>query len=192
MTDESATRANGTGDPQMQAKRPVSASLAGPYGHPFHPILVTVPIGAWVTSLVFDIASHVVDRPGFLTQGSEWLIAVGVIGALLAATVGFLDMFAIPTRTPAFRTALVHMTLNLLVTAAYAINFLWRYSTYADGGSVGVGRLVLSAVSLAVLGVSGFLGGKLAYRYGVRVADENTQAEGYTPGTRARDASPTG
>ncbi|MFG3014217.1 DUF2231 domain-containing protein [Streptomyces cinerochromogenes] len=166
---------------QFQAKRPVSAALAGPYGHPFHPILVTVPIGAWVTSLVFDIASHVVHRPGFLTQSSEWLIAVGVIGALLAAMVGFLDLFAIPSGTPAFRTGLVHMTLNLLVTAAYVVNFLWRYGDHAGGGSVGTGKLVLSAVSVAALGVSGFLGGKLAYRYGVRVADESTQAEGYTP-----------
>ncbi|MFD8222147.1 DUF2231 domain-containing protein [Streptomyces sp. NPDC059697] len=173
---------------QLQAKRPVSASFAGPYGHPFHPILVTVPIGAWVTSLVFDIASHVVHRPGFLTQGSEWLIAVGVIGALLAAMVGFLDLFAIPAGTPAFRTALIHMTLNLLVTAAYAVNFLWRYSTYTGGGSVGLGRLLLSALSVAALGVSGFLGGKLAYRYGVRVADESTQAEGYKPGRSARNA----
>lgn len=176
---------------QLQAKRPVSALLAGPYGHPFHPILVTVPIGAWVTSLVFDIASHVVHRPGFLTQGSEWLIAVGVIGALLAAMVGFLDLFAIPTGTPAFRTALVHMALNLLVTAAYAVNFLWRYSTYTDGGSVGTGRLALSAISVAALGVSGFLGGKLAYRYGVRVADENTQAEGYTPARSPRSTRST-
>ncbi|MFI9251836.1 DUF2231 domain-containing protein [Streptomyces sp. NPDC053069] len=167
-------------EPQLQAKRPVSASLAGPYGHPFHPILVTVPIGAWVTSLVFDIASHAVHRPGFLTQSSEWLIAVGVIGALLAAMVGFLDLFAIPSGTPAFRTALVHMTLNLLVTAAYVVNFLWRYGDHTGGGSVGIGRLVLSALSVAALGVSGFLGGKLAYRYGVRVADESTQAEGFT------------
>ncbi|WP_308032252.1 DUF2231 domain-containing protein [Streptomyces solaniscabiei] len=61
-------------------------------------------------------------------------------GALPAAVVGFLDLFAVPTRTPAFRTALVHMTLNLLVTAAYAVNFMWRHSTYTDGGSVGVPR----------------------------------------------------
>src|SRR3954451_23553823 len=154
-------------DDLEQAKQPVSAVLAGPYGHPFHPILVTVPIGAWVAGLAFDIASHVVRRPAFLTQGSEWLIAIGVIGALLAATVGFLDLFAIPAGTRAFRTGLVHMTLNLLVTAAYVVNFLWRYSSYTAGGSVGLGRLVLSAVSLAVLGVSGFLGGRLAYRYGV-------------------------
>jgi hypothetical protein len=35
-------------------------------------------------------------------------------------------------------------------------------------------------VCLATLGVSGFLGGKLAFRYGVRVADEASQASGYT------------
>ncbi|WP_037853499.1 DUF2231 domain-containing protein [Streptomyces sp. NRRL S-340] len=179
-----------SGDSQLQAKRPVSALLAGPYGHPFHPVLVTVPIGAWVTSLVFDIASHVVHRPGFLTQGSEWLIAVGVAGALLAALAGFLDLFAIPAGTRAFRTALVHMTLNLLVTVAYAVNFLWRQSGYTGGASVGWGRLALSAVSLAVLGVSGFLGGRLAYRYGVRVADERTQAEGYAAAGRARSTRP--
>lgn len=173
-------------EPQLQAKRPVSAALAGPYGHPFHPILVTVPIGAWVASLVFDIASRAVHDPAFLTQGSEWLIAVGVIGALPAAMVGFLDLVAIPSGTRAFGTGLVHMALNLCVTAAYALNFLWRHGTYTDGGSVGAGQLVLSAVSLAVLGVSGFLGGKLAYRYGVRVADERTQAEGYGPGDAGR------
>lgn len=48
-----------------------------------------------------------------------------------------------------------------------------------------MGPLVLSALSLAELGVSGFLGGKLAYRYGVRVASETTQVEGYRPARAA-------
>jgi uncharacterized membrane protein len=164
---------------RLEAKQPISAVMAGPYGHPFHPILVTVPIGAWVGSLVFDIASHVVGDPGFLARGAMWLIAVGVIGALAAAMAGFLDLFAIPPGTPAMRTALVHMTLNLLVTGAYVGGFFWRHAGDLTV-SVAGGKLALSAVSLALLGVSGFLGGKLAYRYGVRVADEATQAEGYT------------
>jgi uncharacterized membrane protein len=71
-----------------RGKHPVSAALAGPYGHPYHPILVTVPIRAWVASLVFDIALHVVGQPGFLTQASEWLIAIGVAGAIVAALAG--------------------------------------------------------------------------------------------------------
>lgn len=169
----------------QQAKRPVSAMLAGPYGHPLHPILVTVPIGAWVASLVFDISSHVVDRPGFLTQGSEWLIGIGVLGAVLAASAGLLDLTVIPSGTPAFRVALLHMTLNLTITAAYVAGFAWRHGTYSDGHPVGAGQLALSAVSLAALAVSGYLGGKLAYRYGVRVADEQTQAAGYA--TRGRN-----
>src|SRR5690242_18220577 len=109
-----------------RGKHPVSAVLAGPYGHPFHPILVTVPIGAWAASLAFDLASHVVGRPGFLTAGSTWLIAIGVIGAVAAGLVGLLDLVAIPPGTPAFRTGLVHMGLNIAITLAYAVGIAWR------------------------------------------------------------------
>jgi uncharacterized membrane protein len=160
-----------------RAKQPVSRVLAGPYGHPFHPMLVTLPIGAWVSGLVFDIGSWIVAEPGFLVQGSRWLIAIGVLGAVAAASVGFLDLLAIPTGTHAFRTGLVHMSLNLTITAAYVVNFVWRDGDAAGG--VPIGPLVLSALSLAALGVSGYLGGKLAYHYGVRVADEATQADGF-------------
>jgi uncharacterized membrane protein len=162
-----------------RGKHPVSAALAGPYGHPFHPILVTVPIGAWAASLVFDVASHVVASPAFLTAGSTWLIGIGVVGAVVAALVGFLDLLAIPTGTPAFRAGLTHMSLNVLVTAAYAVGFGWRH--HADSaGPVAAAPLLLSVVSFAILGLSGSLGGRLAYRYGVRVVEEATQAEGFT------------
>ena len=163
----------------QQAKRPVSAVLAGPYGHPLHPVLVNVPIGAWVAASVFDLASHVVHGPGFLARGAWWLIAIGVLGALAAALVGFLDLLAIPRNTPVFRTALVHMSLNLAVTGGYVGGFLWRRAEGVGAGPVPWGPLVLSLVCLAVLALSGFLGGKLAFRYGVRVADEVTQADGY-------------
>jgi len=163
----------------QQAKRPVSALLAGPYGHPLHPLLVTVPIGTWVAASVFDVASHVVAEPAFLARGALWLIAIGVLGALAAALVGFLDLLAVPAGTRAFRVALVHMTLNLLVTAGYAAGFLWRRAGGGPAAPVPWPELVLSLICLAALAASGFLGGKLAFRYGVRVADEATQADGY-------------
>lgn len=159
------------------AKKPVSAALAGPYGHPFHPILVTVPIGAWVASLVFDLGSHVVAEPAFLAEGSLWLIGLGAVGAVAAAMIGFLDFLTIPTGTRAFRTGLVHMGLTLAVTVAYVGNFLWRRA--GENGPVALGPLALSVVSLFALAAAGYLGGMLAFRYGVRVADEATQAEGY-------------
>jgi uncharacterized membrane protein len=173
----------------QQAKRPVSALLAGPYGHPLHPVLVPVPIGAWVAASVFDVASHLVDDPGFLAKGAWWLLLIGVVGALGAALVGFLDLLAVPTGTPAFRTALVHMTLNLAVTAGYLGGFLWRRAAGVGTAAVPWGPLVLSLCCLAVLGASGFLGGKLAFRYGVRVADEATQAEGFRGASAHRRAA---
>jgi uncharacterized membrane protein len=164
-----------------RARQPATL-LAGPYGHPFHPILVTVPIGAWIASLIFDIASGIVTRPGFLTHASEWLIGIGVLGALAAAITGLLDLQTIPAGTRAMRIALTHMSLNLGVTVAYAVNFAWRHGSYTGQGRVAPGPLTLSVVSIAVLGASGYLGGKLAFRYGVRVADAGTRAEGFTTG----------
>ncbi|HET6741337.1 MAG TPA: DUF2231 domain-containing protein, partial [Kribbella sp.] len=157
---------------------PVSALLTGPYGHPFHPILVTIPIGAWVASFVFDLGSRAAPEASYLVRSSTWLIVIGIVGALAAASVGLLDFFTLPAGTTAFRTGLVHLTLNVVITIAYAGNALWRRG--ADD-QVAFGPIVLSAVSLVALSISGYLGGKLAFRFGVRVAEEHDQAEGFEP-----------
>jgi uncharacterized membrane protein len=173
-------------DELAQVKHPVSAALAGPYGHPYHPMLVTIPIGAWVTSLIFDIASHLTASPAFLTRGSSWLIAIGLIGGLAAAATGFLDLIVIPVATPAGRTAIWHMTLVLAAMAAYVADLSWRHASHDASGPVPVGPLVVSAATLVVLTVAGYLGGKLSFRYGVRVAAESAQAEGYRQPARHR------
>jgi uncharacterized membrane protein len=159
------------------AKQPVT-TLAGPYGHPLHPALVTVPIGAWVASLLFDVLTRWSDEPEAFARGSAWLIGVGLAGAVLAACFGLLDLLAIPQGTPAFRTGLVHMACNLTAVALYGVSLAVRVGS-VDEGDATVPGVALSVAALALVAVSGWLGGKLAYRYGVRVADEGTQAEGY-------------
>jgi uncharacterized membrane protein len=162
--------------PQQRAKRPRSA-IAGPYGHPFHPILVTIPIGTWAASLVFDIVGLASDDPTPFVVGARVLILIGIIGALLAAVFGFVDYAQLARGTAARKTATVHMALNLGVTVLFIVNLLLRWS--ADDDEVSIVGFILSIVALGALGVSGWLGGKLAYHYGVRVADERTQAEGF-------------
>jgi len=164
-------------DPQLdQAKRP-RTRLAGPYGHPFHPVLVTVPIGAWVASLVFDLAALAADEEATFAEGAYWLIVLGVVGAVVAAVFGLMDLLAIPRGTRAFRTGLTHMALNLTVVVLYVVNLaVRRASGYEEVDTAGV---VLSVIALVVLGASGWLGGKLSYTYGVRVAAERTQRDGY-------------
>jgi uncharacterized membrane protein len=163
----------------QQAKQPMSP-MAGPYGHPFHPILVTIPIGAWVASLVFDIASQVSDNGSpALVEASYWLIGLGVLGALLAALFGLMDLLRIPRGTRALRFGLMHMVLNLTVVGIFIGDFIWRHDSYYEDSRVMGGQIVLSAIAIGLLLVSGWIGGMLAYRFGVRVAAERDQLEGY-------------
>lgn len=159
-----------------RSKRP-RVALAGPYGHPFHPILVTVPIGAWLSSLIFDLVAVFGNDDAVFERGAQWLIGIGVVGAVIAAVFGLLDLATLGKGTAARRTALTHMTLNLTVVALFVIGFIVR----AVGGldRVSVWGIVITVVALIILGFSGWLGGKLAFRYGVRVAGEETQSEGF-------------
>ena len=116
-----------------------------------------------------------------------------VLGAVVAGLAGFLDLAVIPPGTPAFRTACTHMCVNLVLIFAYAGNFAWRYRNPSHGRPVDLRLVALSAASVAALAISGYLGGKLTYRYGVRVASEVTQAEGFVPaGSRAAGQRPAG
>jgi uncharacterized membrane protein len=173
MTTESTS----TESALRAAKRPRSI-LAGPYGHPFHGILVTIPIGTWVASLVFDIVGAASGQWEIFATGAQWLIGIGIVGALVAAVVGFLDFTKLTPQTRARRIATIHMTLNLTVVVLFAIGFAVRAAAPGQPSVVGI---VISVVALLCLSISGALGGELAYRYGVRVADEQTQRAGYRP-----------
>jgi uncharacterized membrane protein len=167
MSDLSALR---------RAKRPRSP-LAGPYGHPFHAMLVTVPIGTWTGAIVFDLVSFFSDDPEPFVRGAMWLVAIGILGALAAAVVGLLDLSILTPGTKARRIGLTHMALNVTAVLLFAVSFLLRVNGPFDEPAV-VG-FVLALLGYGAVGASGFLGGELAYRYGVRVADEETQAEAH-------------
>jgi len=145
--------------------------LAGPYGHPFHAILVAIPIGGWVAALVFDVLTLVGEDQDAFALGARWLIGIGLVGAVVAAVIGFLDYSILTSGTRAQRIALIHMVLNLVVMVLMGASLLVRLGT--DGFSLG--GFILSLLALGLLGVSGFLGGELAYRFGIRVAEEQTQ-----------------
>lgn len=161
-----------------EAKRP-GTRLAGSYGHPLHPLLVPVPIGAWLASLVFDVGSHAGGPARSLYVGSCWLIGIGVVVALAATVLGYLDLLRVPAGTAVFRIGLMHMALNLVTITLYIADFLLRWAWRPAAQGVQPGLIVLSAVAFSVMAVAGWLGGKLAYRYGVRVVDESAQLDGY-------------
>jgi uncharacterized membrane protein len=72
-------------------------SAVRPNGHPFHPLLVPLPVGAFVSSLIFDILTRTrASGLPYLVDGAFWLIGVGLTGALAAAVPGVVDLRTIP------------------------------------------------------------------------------------------------
>src|SRR5688500_16221863 len=128
----------------QRSKQPAT-SLAGPYGHPFHPILVTIPIGAWVASFVFDLLSRSVDDGTAFVRGAAALLVIGIVGALVAAVFGFMDYSRLASGTRAVRTATIHMLLNVGAVVAMLVNYLLRRDELG-AAETPVGLVVLSAV----------------------------------------------
>ena len=160
----------------LPAKNPAHI-LAGPYGHPTHPVAVMVPLGAWMSSLALDLLARRSKgkRSSGYASSSRALIGLGLLGAGGAALTGLLDYTTIPGGTRAKKLATAHLVMNVGAVASYAVNYLGRD---ADG-PVTDKAFKRSVATIAVLGLSGAVGGELAYRYGVRVADEDTQAKGF-------------
>src|SRR2546430_9173289 len=107
--------------------------LPGPAGHPFHPFVVPLPIGAFVSSLIFDFLTRTrAHGLPYLVDGAYWLIGVGLIGALVAAVPGLLDLVQIPRRTPPFTTALTHLALNVAAAVLFIIGYAWRAGDHVE------------------------------------------------------------
>jgi uncharacterized membrane protein len=155
--------------------------LAGPDGHPFHPLLVPLPIGAFVSSLIFDILTRTrANGLPYLVDGAFWLIGVGLIGALAAAVPGIIDLRAIPRGAPASVTGRVHLTLNAAAAALFAIGYAWRAGDHVALDKTRWGQLALSAVAVSFLLIATWLGGTLTYFHGMRVSRQPGRDAGTT------------
>ena len=133
-------------------------------GHPIHPMLVTLPIGLWVFSFVCDLVNVFGKGPDPWSVVALYTMGGGVIGALLAAIPGLIDLLSLPPGPR--RTALIHMGLNLSIVVLYVINFWLR-----TGAPARTGLVWLSLLTIVLLLVSGWLGGKLVYVLGVAVSE---------------------
>ena len=139
-----------------------------PLRHPLHPMLVHFPIGLFLLSLLLDLASLAFPSVPNLVRDSFYAMLLGVITALIAAVPGVVDYTDIRSDHPAKRTATTHLTLNLIVVALYGINLGVRSSLLVDPQIHSV-PLILSFIGIALLSVSGYLGGRLVYDDGISV-----------------------
>lgn len=104
----------------------------------------------------------------FWARDSEWLLGAGLVMGALAAVLGLIDFLTIQ-RVRSLAAAWVHFLGNGLALALSLWNLLDRTSAATLG--VTETGIVLSAIVVAILLVTGWLGGEMSYRHRIGVLE---------------------
>ncbi len=123
-------------------------------GHPLHPALSDVPIGAWTAVLVLD-SLEVMSGRKESGPGADAAVGVGLAGAVGSAVTGLTDWQHLYGRS--HRVGLVHGVLNLGATFLYTASLLYRRRG-ARSPAQG-----LASLGYAVVSAAAYLGGDLVY-----------------------------
>jgi len=152
----------------MLSADPRSVSLGG---RPVHAMLVPIPIVCFVDTLITDIV-YWQTAAMLWADMSAWLLLVGLIVSLFAAPAGMIDFFGDP-RIRKLRAAWIHGAGN--VTALILSIFNCLIHTRDAYTSVVPSGLILSALVVLILLVTGWNGWALVYRHGVGVRQREQQ-----------------
>jgi uncharacterized membrane protein len=157
------------------------ASIAG---HPIHPMIVPIAIGGFILSFVFDIVCMATGNLDPWATVAFYTMIGGIAGALVAAIFGFIDLISLPAGYTK-KIGLTHMAINLAVVVLFIFNAGMRHAADVNPGGT---PFVLSLIGIALLSVSGWLGGKMVYEAGVGVSGGDVSDVAPRPTNRPREA----
>jgi uncharacterized membrane protein len=121
-------------------------------GHPVHPLLVTVPIGSWVSAAALDAL------PGQRTA-SRRLVALGLGAAVPTIVTGYTDFSTLEDASQR-RVGAVHAVSNAIGVICMATSYRARRARHDRAGTI------WTLIGLGAVGVGGALGGHLSYAQG--------------------------
>jgi nitrite reductase/ring-hydroxylating ferredoxin subunit/uncharacterized membrane protein len=143
-------------------------------GHPLHPALTDVPIGAFSAALTLDTLEMATGRRSY-GKGADVAIQVGLVGGTAAAVTGIVDWHH-TEHTPR-RIGTAHAILNTTAMALYLGSLGLRSSGNRKAG------FALAAAGFTVSAAAAYLGGHLvfAHKIGVDRSPEIGLPEDYLP-----------
>ncbi|GAC1610073.1 MAG: hypothetical protein NVS3B26_14860 [Mycobacteriales bacterium] len=136
-------------------------------GHPLHPVLVQVPIGAFASAAILDLVGGQDAQ-----DGADLLALTGLISAVPAAVAGANDWAA--ANPSEQRSGLVHALANTVGLGCWVASLVARRR-----GDRGRGTL-LGLAGMTAMVVGGTIGGHLSYRRALG-ADSNADIEDTGP-----------
>ena len=148
-------------------------------GHPLHPALTDVPLGAWTAALALDAMESISGRRE-LGAGADAAIAIGLVGAAGAAVTGLTDWSE--TNGRARKVGLLHGLLNVGATVLYSTSLVLRRKQKRNAG------MGFAMLGFAVSSASAYLGGHLVFgeQIGVNHAAAAGNAERVCAGAGGR------
>jgi nitrite reductase/ring-hydroxylating ferredoxin subunit/uncharacterized membrane protein len=139
-------------------------------GHPLHPILTDIPIGAYTTTAVMDLMELLGKED--MRPGADASLAIGLAGAAGAAVTGTVDWTG--TSGQNRRVGLMHATLNIGATLLNTASLIFRKKTTHRKLAMG-----LSFWAYGITMLAAYLGGHLVY--GQQMGVDHTAGGGPYP-----------
>lgn len=148
---------------QTKVLRPLKLFLNGGWlGHPLHPLLTDVPVGAWTVTILLDVVGIVFHAP--TGPAASLAAALGVAAAVAAASAGLMDWLDV--NPPEKSIGAVHALVNSGATVLFSISLVmrWKHSWQPTPGAFAVALVGYLALTLGA-----YLGGAMVFRMGVMI-----------------------
>jgi uncharacterized membrane protein len=137
-------------------------------GRPLHAMLAPIPLVCFIATLITDIVYWQTAQMQWANM-SAWLLLAGVVVSVFAALAGIIDFFG-DARIRELRAARIHSIGNVIALILSIFNCLIHtrdaYTSVVPSG------LILSALVVVILLVTGWNAGTLVYGDGVGVRRE--------------------
>lgn len=150
----------------MPSSNPRSTANLG--GHPIHVMLVPILVVCFVGTLITDLIYWQTAAMPW-ADISAWLLVAGLITSIFAASAGLIDFLG-DRRIRMLRSAWIHVIGNVVVLILSIFNACIHardaYTSVVPSG------LILSALVVLILLVTGWNGWSMVHRHGVGVRQE--------------------
>jgi len=131
-------------------------------GHPLHPVITDIPVGAWTLAILFDLI-HLANRGSAVwIDGATLLVGVGVLAALGAWVTGYTDWSDTYDRERRFGIA--HALLMSTALVLYIVSFFLRLPVAGHAFAI-----ILSWIGYVLVITAAYLGGELVFNIGTGV-----------------------